>query len=242
MSIFWNFFTTDNIKPEENYLEKDLTIKLKDFEIRTNYIFTSLNQHKIRKSFQESKINSLNFSDFIFPHIRANILQIYEGIPFVIDEYDFDEVIATMVYLQVNFWKYDNLITSIEQFQRVLISPEFYVQKENQLFQIILDRIEEKSEFISLFQYLHFSIVNQNKLIDLISLLSFHQVDWELLSHIRDNFLFNYLIDAKKEDFDFHKCYQFMQEQKILQNDLNNFHQIPINLFPLNNIKIIEGN
>jgi hypothetical protein len=63
------YFTTDNINTEGNYLGKDLTIKFKDFEILTNYAFASLISNKIRKSFQETQINTLDFSDFIFPHI-----------------------------------------------------------------------------------------------------------------------------------------------------------------------------
>jgi hypothetical protein len=145
------FLSTDNIKPEDNYLEKDLTIKLKDCQIQTNYIFASLISNKIRKSFQENKINYLDFSNFIFPRIISNILQIYEGVPFLIDEYDLDEIIDTFSYLQIDFCKYQSIILTIEQFQRILSSPDFNVSNENQLFKILFNKIQDNPEFLSLF-------------------------------------------------------------------------------------------
>jgi hypothetical protein len=127
------FFTTNNIKSEENYLEKDMTIKLKDCEIQTNYIFSSLISHKIRNLFQENQSHYLDFSDFIFPHILTNVLRIYVGILFIIGEYDLEEVITSMVYLQIDFCKYENLIRTKEQFQRIITYPNFYIQKRRSI-------------------------------------------------------------------------------------------------------------
>jgi hypothetical protein len=142
-----------------------------------------------------------------------------------------------MIYLQIDFYKYEYLITPIKQFQRVITSPDFFIQNENQLFQAILGRIEKNPEFLSLLQYLHFGIINQRQLNDLIT---FHQIYCELFHRIRDNFFFNYLTLHEVQHFNFNDYFQLIQENQSIQTDLDYFHQIPINIFSLNNIMIMK--
>jgi hypothetical protein len=69
-------------------------------------------------------------------------------------------MIEALLYLQVDFLKYQNLIQTAQQFEKVLFSPDFYVENEEKLSDIILNKIEEDQEFLSLVQFIHFDISN----------------------------------------------------------------------------------
>lgn len=191
------YFSSDNFQEISYYFEKDLTIKLKRKIIKINSVFSSLISHKIFKHLQIYKTQELDFEDFDYPKILLNILMIQNGDKFIIDKYPLENIIKSMLYLQVPILKYQYLLSLVQQFETVLSSPSFYIENEQILFDLILKKISENQEFAVLIKYLHFGLCNRQELNDFIESFLMNQIDFKMFPYIKMTFYFNYLVTEK---------------------------------------------
>lgn len=133
-----------------------------------------------------------------------------------------------MRYLQISFWKYSELLTSLKQIQSVISSLDVYIETEQFFFEFILKKRKENPEFLELIDNLHFGCCHRTELNDLIISLKFYQIHLNFFNHFRNNFCINYLTSDPFFSFDLNSFLNFQEENRALQNIFKDISEISI--------------
>jgi hypothetical protein len=118
-----NFFSSENFSLVASFIQNNLKINLNDNPLQVNYFLSCFRSNKIYHCLQSISSNIIDFSEFEYPHLITNILQNQHGIKS--DVLNLDQMIETLLYLQVDFLKYQNLIQTAQQFEKILFFTYF---------------------------------------------------------------------------------------------------------------------
>jgi hypothetical protein len=196
---------------------KKFKILLCNETIYCNSIFASLVSNYIfRQMLKDPASDLIDFSNYRYPEIIKLFFEILRGNVIQIDEIKIEQILDA-----INFLESDTLFvrsflqnypfnfvskstTSLfslpnESIQSIISSPYFHLKNENQLFELLFEKIQKNGEFLFLLKYAYFGNVNFLDLNCLIQSIQYPEINESLFHHFKDSLFFNYLLSIEDQ-------------------------------------------
>jgi hypothetical protein len=87
----------------------------------------------------------------------------------------------------------------VESIQATISCPSFHSKNENQLFELLFDKIRKDRDFLFFIKYVSFGNINSLNFNCLIQSIQFHELNESLFDHLKYSLFFNYFLFAENE-------------------------------------------
>jgi hypothetical protein len=177
-----------------------------------------ISNHILKQVSTSEKSDFIDFSNFRFPEMIKSFFDIFKGVVLQIDENNLVKFLESIDFLETDIllvqglikkFSFDFRLNNIDPFfslpvnsiQIILSSPYLKLKNERQLFELILNKIQNQREFMLLLTYSSLGNIDFSLLIGLIQTIQFIEVIESIFNHLRDSFFFNDLsFDENHED------------------------------------------
>jgi hypothetical protein len=235
---------------------QDFTIKIKDDEIKCNRIFASLISKKIFSIVQKRKKPTLiDFSKFKESRVLKTILRLLDGLPLALNEFDkksfsmatrfigFDITLPictltpatklkTSDFLSQNFSKITEFhLLTRKSMKKILSSKLLHLKNENQLFQFIMEKLEENTSNLSLLRYSYGGYVLKSLIDRFIDIIELDHMKPDLFDFLKNCFEFGYFVSDESNTREILLASSFYREYCQLEKE-NHQLQMELDLLP----------
>jgi hypothetical protein len=174
----------DELNQEIESTINNFKIILQDgITIECNHTLRSLISNKIMKIIRKS--NFIDFSSFEYPKMVIELFSVLKGKVSLFEGFNHKLLIETSLFVEVEVEMLKNIIQISLQdislflsikFREILSSPFIYLNNETELFQLILDQIQEDRNNISLIKHIYFGLIDYNSFVHSVSLIEFSEI------------------------------------------------------------------
>jgi hypothetical protein len=187
-------------------------IQLDNETILCNDIYSTLISNKIFKHLLTDRTsNMIDFSHFQFPEIILSFFGILKGNKIEINEGNMKQMIYIIHFLEFDSYSLHSIFQNsifnldrinissfldfkIDLLQSIISFPYLHLKEENQLFEIIYQKIQENRKLLFLLDFSCFGCICSAKLNYLIQSIQIHEFNEDRFQHFQYSFFFNYLL------------------------------------------------
>jgi hypothetical protein len=186
--------------------------------IDCNFLFASLISNKISRQISTDKIfDCIDFSSHQFPEMIKLFFNILQGTIIQVDENNVVQILKTIDYLETDILSVQNFLKNhssnfasanimaifflpIECIRTLFSFPYLHLKNEDQLFELILNKIQDQRKFLFLLNYASLGNIDSFFLNYLIQSIQLTELTESSFDHFKNSLFSNYLISVDNEN------------------------------------------